>query len=169
MRASRRLPMWGSRRGHNAVVGVDVTSVTQRGRVDGPNVVQLCPSLLPVLFRECNEGEGGGVWSGHDYVTIVLMFEFIIKRSLGLTDASGQGDRGADITLFAQCSLKLDPSSLVLEFHFHGHGVESAQGAVSITVDLGGAAKKLSVLDHTHGVCQHPDVLGGNRRVGTGL
>ena len=138
------------------MVGVDVTGVTQRGWVDGPNVVQLCPPLLPVLFRECNEGEGGGVRSGHDYVTIVLVLEFIIKRGLGLTDASGQRDRGADITLFVQCSLKVDPSSLVLEFHFYGHGVKSAQGAVSITVDLGGASKKLSVLDQTHGVGHHP-------------
>ena len=57
---------------------------------------------------------------------------------------------------FVQCSLKVDPSSLVLEFHFYGHGVKSAQGAVSITVDLGGASKKLSVLDQTHGVGHHP-------------
>ena len=84
-------------------------------------------------------------------------------------DASGQEDQGADVTLFAQCSLKVDPSSLALKFHFNGHGVKSAQGAVSSTVDLGGASKKLSILDQAHGVGHHPDVLGGNRRVGTGL
>ena len=85
-------------------------------------------------------------------------------------DASGQEDQGADVTLFAQCSLKVDPSSLALKFHFNGHGVKSAQGAVSSTVDLGGASKKLSILDQAHGVGHHhPGILGGNRRVGTGL
>ena len=92
-----------------------------------------------------------------------------MECGLGFTDARGEGDGGADVTLFRQGALEVEPRTLIFELNFNRHGVVAAQSPVSIAVDLRGCPKKLSILDQTHGVGHHADVLGGNRRVGSGF
>ena len=165
--AARRLALWGCRSQHNAAVGVVVAVVLHRSRINSPDVIQAGPPFLPVLFREGHEGEGGGVRSGHDNVTVILLLKFGVECGLSFADTSGEGDGGVDVTLFAHGALKVEPRTLVFKLNFNWHGVVAAQSPVSIAVDLRGCPKKLSILDQTHGVGHHADVLGGNRRVGS--
>ena len=167
--ATRRLTQWGSRSRHNAAVGVVVAIVPHRGRINSPDVVQASPPLFPVLLCEGNEGHGGGVRPGHDNVALVLLLKFSVESGLDFADASGEGDGGADVTLFTQGAFGVEPSPLVFELDFHWHGVVAAQSPVSTAVDLGGSPKKLSIPNKTHGVRHHADILGGNCTVGSGF
>ena len=143
--ASRRLSQWGRRRWHIAVDGFVVIGVAHRSRINGPNVVQPGPPLLSVPLCEGNEGEGGDVRSGHDYVSVILMLKLIVECGLGFVDAGWEGDRGADVALLTHGTLKVDPRPLKLDFYWHG--IVPAQSAVSIAVNFGGGSKKLSILD----------------------
>ena len=134
--AAQRLTQWGSSSQHNAVVGVVVAVVPHRSRINSPDVIQAGPPLLPVLLREGNEGEGGGVWPGHDNVTLILLLKFGVECGLSFADTRGEGDGGADIALFAQGALKVEPSTLIFKLNFNRHGVVAAQSPVSIAVDL---------------------------------
>ena len=145
--ASRRLSQWGRRRWHIAAVGFVVIGVAHGSRINGPNVVQPGPPLLSVPLREGNEGEGGDVWAGHDYVSVILMLKLIVECGLGFVDAGWEGDRGADVALLTHGALKVDPRPFVFELDFYWHGIVPAQRAVSIAVNLGGGPKKLSILD----------------------
>ena len=91
-----------------------------------------------------------------------------MEGGLGITDTGGERDGGADVALFAQCTLKVDPGPFVFEFYFHGHGVESAQFAIARAVNLGGAPKKLGIFHQAHCVGDDPDALGGHRHISTG-
>ena len=92
-----------------------------------------------------------------------------MECGLDFTDARGEGDGGADVTIFTQGALEVEPSTLVFKLNFNRHGVVATQSPVSTAVDLRGSPKKLSILDQTHGVGHYADVLGGNRRVGSGF
>ena len=109
-----RLTQWGSRSRHNVAVGVVVAIVPHRSQINSPDVIQASPPLFPVLLCEGNEGHGGGVRSGHDNVALILLLKFSMECGLGFTDARREGDGGADVTLFRQGALEVEPRTLII-------------------------------------------------------